>query len=227
MGNIVNKIIGNTTILSTVITVIIIVIGIIIYFIIKSARDRRYNKRIAAASKNTYKSSAEEEKCNDLSAFADLHGRVKNFAILDKVSSEQAIKHENYLKLTPAEIRLKRANASTKNIQEFNQVEIFAKLRMIDTKVDVSKTGAWTVTTTIFTPDKLTIYDGLPAAIDGSIDADLYENGSIVATAPIVFPLDGVDETRQKLQGMCLRGAEVGKQYEVKFRPRDLWAIEK
>ena len=114
----------------------------------------------------------------------------------------------------------------------------------------VSQFGSVTVQVSVKADKDLTIFDKLPAFIDGSVTAEIYDGEEKIGEAVLVFPAFGsmtyrLEEERYrdgyvsvkglrtergrtvKLEGMCLNCGEKGKAYTVKLVPRDLWAMER
>ena len=128
--------------------------------------------------------------------------------------------------------------------------ELFARLTFGEPTVKVSQFGSVTVQVSVKADKDLTIFDKLPAFIDGSVTAEIYDGEEKIGEAVLVFPAFGsmtyrLEEERYrdgyvsvkglrtergrtvKLEGMCLNCGEKGKAYTVKLVPRDLWAMER
>ena len=103
--------------------------------------------------------------------------------------------------------------------------EVFKKLSFITPEVDVSDTGAFHVTATIQVNEKLFIYGDVPAVIDGTIVACVYEEGKLVGTANMVLPVNGISD-KTGAMGMGLSGANPTKEHTVEFVPGHLWMME-
>lgn len=67
----------------------------------------------------------------------------------------------------------------------------------------------------------------VPAAIDGSFLAEVYENGKRIGQAYLNLPLYGIDGSAEKvtLTAHCLE-AMPGGQYDVRLSPQTFWLIE-
>ena len=97
-------------------------------------------------------------------------------------------------------------------------------LTFSNTSVSVSKTGTCTVTTTVNPTKEVIIFDDTKAAIDGFINAEIYDGTQCIGIAPMLIPVYGITgET--KLLGYSLFSGTTGKKYSVKFKPGNLWAI--
>ena len=140
--------------------------------------------------------------------------------------------------------------ASLKLISELPPKKLFRLLAFQNTTTTVSKTGSIVISTEVTADNKLTIFDHLPAFIDGYVNAEIYDGEKKIGTAKMIFPALGsmfyyLDEKRArdgflsingikkdsqkpvKLEGICLFCGEPSHKYTVKFVPGDLWAMEK
>lgn len=91
----------------------------------------------------------------------------------------------------------------------------FTKGRTMEIQVDVSGGGGHLIAGEV------------PAAIDGSILAEVYEGKKLVGRAYLNLPLYGVDgsEARVTLTAHCLEAAP-DRNYEVRLIPQAMWLIE-
>lgn len=92
--------------------------------------------------------------------------------------------------------------------------------------VSISQTGAFTVQASVKLRNNFVIFDNIHAVVDGTICADLYQEGNKVGSALLVLPTFGVDKQETTIKGICLDGAIQGVPYEVKFTPYLLWEME-
>jgi hypothetical protein len=99
-------------------------------------------------------------------------------------------------------------------------------LDIVDTNVEVSETGAFTISATIKAKQELFIFDDVPAVADGTIIAELIDGTEVVGTAKMVLPIYGVSDY-VKIIGMGLSGAKQGKKYDLSFKGYKLWLMEK
>jgi hypothetical protein len=126
------------------------------------------------------------------------------------------------------------ANALEKELELLNEKlisdkpseEVFTLLAFENITIDVSETGAFMVTATVYPRKPLFIYDDVPAIIDGTVLANVYDEDHKIGSAQMVFPVNGVS-SKTGIQGMCLSGAEQGKTYKVLFADYKLWLMEK
>ena len=93
------------------------------------------------------------------------------------------------------------------------------------TEVSISETGAFKIKTFV-SGCKFTIFDKLPAVVDGTIVATLYQNNIKVGDALLVLPEKGISTRARKTEGICICNADKNIPYEVKFAPYHLWEIE-
>ena len=111
-----------------------------------------------------------------------------------------------------------------KLVADDSQKACFERLRFEETKVSVSRTGTCTVKT-IISVDPFMIFDDVPAVIDGTIFAEIYDGDELLGTAQLVLPVYGV-KTVAKVTGMALFCGHAGGSYRVEFSSRCLWAME-
>ena len=114
----------------------------------------------------------------------------------------------------------------TKLVAELPANELIKALEFGKPTVDISETGAFTVEVEVSKPEALHIYDTVPAVIDGTLAANVYQNEKYVGTVLLVLPCYGIDKHRQTLQGICLSRANKDLTCRVEFEPYKLWAIE-
>lgn len=115
-------------------------------------------------------------------------------------------------------------NAKTKLVADDSTSACFERLRFYNTRLNYSMTGTCIITTRIeLEPFK--IFDDVPAVIDGTITAKLYEDDKLICETKMVLPMYGVGEIA-KLKGMALFCTHEGKKHRVEFEPDKLWAME-
>ena len=102
---------------------------------------------------------------------------------------------------------------------------VLSHLQFADTKVTVSETGAFTVSTKVTAKD-LKVFDSTSAVADGTVLAKVYQDNSMIGVAQLVLPTYGVGTYGATLEGICLVGAERGKPCTVKFAASNLWVME-
>lgn len=114
-----------------------------------------------------------------------------------------------------------------KLVEDISAKKVMELIEITDTTVAISKTGSFKITASISAKDGLTIYDDVPAYIDGTICASLYDGNTKVASALMVLPLNGISTRKVGIVGMGLSGAKENKTYTIKFTAHKLWLMEK
>ena len=125
-----------------------------------------------------------------------------------------------------AAIEKQIARMEEKLVAEISAREILPLLHVGNSTVDVSETGAFKVTATISVCQPLFIYGDVPAVVDGTLIAHVFDGENRIGTAKMVLPVDGVSD-KAGIIGAGLSGAEPGKTYRVKYAPHKLWLMEK
>lgn len=115
-----------------------------------------------------------------------------------------------------------------KLVADLPEDTILRHLRISQTTVTISDTGAFRVKATVGMPDTLIIFEDLSARIDGTIICTISQNGKAVGEAEMVLPLFGVHPSKKSVQveGICLNGAVPNVPCSVSFSGRKLYAIE-
>lgn len=103
--------------------------------------------------------------------------------------------------------------------------ELLKKITFSNTDVLVSETGAAMVCTLASIPSKFKIFDDVPAVVDGTIIAKIYDGNQLCGTAQLVLPVYGLGQNIP-LNGICIDCCKPGKTYSVKFVAKNLWAME-
>ena len=94
-------------------------------------------------------------------------------------------------------------------------------------RVEFSETGAFTVNVSSFVRKPVKMFENTNAVIDGTVQADLFQDGKSVGTAILVAPINGFGNAL--LKGICLANDNTiqnDKPYEIKIKPYHLWKIE-
>ena len=104
--------------------------------------------------------------------------------------------------------------------------DVFSLLKIAEPKVIVSETGAFKVLATVEPKQKLYVFEDVPAIVDGTILAHVFDGEKEIGTAKMVLPIRGVS-TKTKIKGMSLSGATLGTEYTVSFTGYNLWMMEK
>lgn len=124
------------------------------------------------------------------------------------------------------EIIKKIKDAEQKLISYESPTDLIKKLTFQETKITISETGSATIRTKVSLKEKHIIFDDVPAVIDGTIIAKIYDEDKLCGKAKLVLPIDGLSDY-EFLRGICLNCCEQGKDYKIKFAAKNLWAMEK
>ena len=143
-----------------------------------------------------------------------------------KMVSDSIIEYQNKAKSLQKEIEA----AKVKLVATTPAEEVLSYLDIKTNRVEISETGAFTVSATIKLDARLNhgfyVLDKLPAVVDGVVSADLYQEGVKVGNALLVLPLYGIGN-QTTIEGICLSGAKRNVPYEVKYTAYRLWAMER
>ena len=145
------------------------------------------------------------------------------FAPVIAMSYKEAAQNERMAKSYAESLE----SAKTKLVANDSTEECFARLIFDGTTIDVSRTGTCTVMTSVCaSPFK--IFDDVPAVIDGTIIAQIYDNNKLIGKAKMVLPIYGIQgkKNKVKLTGMALFCGSAGTSYRIEFVPEKLWAME-
>ena len=115
----------------------------------------------------------------------------------------------------------------TKLVSEDSPASCLDKIAFTGTKVSVSETGTCTVTTSAGLKEPMRIFDTVDAVVDGTVIAEIYDGANIIGSATLVLPKYGIGTDPVNLRGMCLFCGKQGKNYTVKYRTDNLWAMER
>lgn len=119
-------------------------------------------------------------------------------------------------------------DARIKLVSDTPKETVFNNLQIKTKEVSISKTGAFSVKASISLKENFTIFDNVPAVIDGTLSADFYQNSRRVGSAYLVLPEFGITNKRAvTIEGICLEGAVENEPYEIKYTPHLLWEMEK
>lgn len=152
------------------------------------------------------------ENAQQLATFYPLIEKMRNAASENRQAAERTIKEIEEAKM--------------KLVSEDDPMDLIKKIYFCNTSVTVSETGTATVHTSASVSSKLKIFDDVPAVIDGTIIAEIYDKNQLCGTAQLVLPLYGLVGKNTSLEGMCLDCCKPGKKYTVKFTAENLWAME-
>lgn len=118
-------------------------------------------------------------------------------------------------------------DAKLKLVSDLSDEKVFSLLSVVNPQVSISRTGNFTVSASVKVTAKKQemMFGKVPGVIDGTIAADLYQDGKRVGTALMVLPTFGISK-QETVEGMCIARADRKKKYTVKFRPHKLWLME-
>lgn len=118
-------------------------------------------------------------------------------------------------------------DAKIKLVSDVPSEKVFSYMDIIKKTVEISETGAFTITADIkITADKKMLKIGNEdGVVDGTLEAEMYQNGQCVGSALMVLPTFGVKDTAT-IEGIAIAEANVGKPYKIKFKPYRLWIME-
>lgn len=124
------------------------------------------------------------------------------------------------------EIMKEIENFQLKLVSDESAAELMKKISFSNTDVLVSETGAAMVCTSATLDPKFKIFDDVPAVVDGTIIAKIYDGDQLCGTAQLVLPMYGLGQNIP-LNGICIDCCKPGKNYTAKFTAKNLWAMEK
>lgn len=117
-------------------------------------------------------------------------------------------------------------NIKLKLVADTPASELMERISFSNTDVLVSETGAAMVCASASLAPDFKIFEDVPAVVDGTIMAKIYDGERLCGTAQLVLPVFGLGQNIP-LNGICLDCCEPGKSYTVKFAAKNLWAMEK
>lgn len=124
------------------------------------------------------------------------------------------------------EIMKEIENFKLKLVSDESAAELMKKISFSNTDVLVSETGAAMICTSATLDPKFKIFDDVPAVVDGTIIAKIYDGDQLCGTAQLVLPMYGLGQNIP-LNGICIDCCKPGKNYTAKFTAKNLWAMEK
>ena len=160
--------------------------------------------------------------------------QLKNMQIREENKKRLDATMPGYMMLTGS-AKQNRANADAivREIQQFKlklisndaSADLMRKISFSNTDVLVSETGAAMVCTLASLSPNFRIFGDVPAIIDGTIIAKIYDGNELCGTAQLVLPVYGLGQN-VPLNGICIDCCKPGKTYSVKFAAKNLWAME-
>lgn len=113
-----------------------------------------------------------------------------------------------------------------KLVSDESAAELMQMISFSNTDVLVSETGAAMVCTSATLDPNFKIFGDVPAIVDGTIIAKIYDGEQLCGTAQLVLPIYGLGKDIP-LNGICTDCCKPGKNYTAKFTAKNLWAMEK
>lgn len=161
--------------------------------------------------------------------------QMQNMQIREENERRRQAALPGYMFMTgSAQQNRRNAEAIMKEVEEFRMKllaedsaeELMKHISFSNTDVLVSETGAAMVCTSASLDPGFKIFEDVPAVVDGTIVAKIYEGDRIRGTAQLVLPVYGLGQNIP-LNGICIDCCEPGKTYSVRFVAKNLWAMEK
>lgn len=153
----------------------------------------------------------------------NLHtGMLESASKVAYYTSIQISSIKNEMKL----IEEKLEAAKIKLVENSDEQELLDNLKFDNVTVKFSETGAFTITARASHKKNTITFENTKAFIDGTVKANLYQNGKCVGNTFLVAPINGF---YGELQGICLADSNTAKKdkpYEIKFEPYHLWKME-
>lgn len=120
----------------------------------------------------------------------------------------------------------KLSQVKVKLIEKLDENELLNTLSPEIVKVEQSITGSVLVHIKLFADKNLTIYDDVPAVVDGSIRVTIFADGEKVGSTLCGLPFEGVTY-EEDLHIVCKKLSKRNKSYTAQISPHHLWAVEK
>lgn len=81
--------------------------------------------------------------------------------------------------------------------------------------------------TKAYLKNHFTIFNNVKATVDGTILAEIYDGKNVIGCAKLVLPIWGTSTTNaEELKGMALFCGQPGREYTVRLKAGNLWAME-
>lgn len=188
-------------------------------------------------SEGRNKAKAEYNKSFEIAEYIGRNKRIKilnNF--LNKYNDEirrlkKAKNKGNLIKIKEidkkiSELKKIELRAKTALVANVDNEAVFDRLHFENTSIKNTDDGIIEVEVNI-SCDEFSIYDNLPAVVDGSLVALLYQDEVLIDSTYVILPFSGIGINKQTAKGVFLTVGDSSLPYEVKFLPHHLWEIEK
>ena len=140
-----------------------------------------------------------------------------------------------YLSITDsASNNIRNANCIMEEIESFklklisniSKESLMENITFSNTDIMISEIGSALICTVASLKPDFVIFDDVPAIVDGTILAEIYDGERLCGTAQLVLPVYGLGQNIT-LNGICLECCNPNTKYTVKFVAKNLWAMEK
>ena len=175
-----------------------------------------------ATAMNIQRQNAENRARADAVNSAYVSSLVRSGAL------EKAAQAEKEYSAEADKLQAQIQEAEAALIADDSPQECLERLRFDGVRVMVSKTGTCRVMASAYLKDDFTIFNNVSATVDGTILAEICDGNSVIGHAKLVLPVWGTSKiTAEKMEGMALFCGHPGKEYTVRFKAENLWAMEK
>ncbi len=123
------------------------------------------------------------------------------------------------------------SNAKIKLVAEDPAEKVFKMLKVATKTYEITKAGSCVIQASVrLDASKRRIlenfFDDFPAVVDGTIAADILQDGTIAGTALLTLPLLGVND-QCNVEGIYIGTLKKAVPCEIQYRPHKLWIMEK
>lgn len=140
---------------------------------------------------------------------------------------EKAVQAEEEYEDEAENLQAQIEEAETALIAEDSPQKCFERLHFDEVRVMVSKTGTCSVMVSAYLKNNFTIFNNVNATVDGTVLAEICDGSRVIGCARLVLPVWGTSEIiAAKLEGMALFCGHYGRDYTVRFKAGNLWAME-
>lgn len=125
------------------------------------------------------------------------------------------------------EYEAKARKAQNSLVERLPQDELLSKINPRVSSIKVTDSGAVVMRVKFSDVSIVKIYDSVNATVDGFLQAVLLKDGERAGTVIFTLPPEGVRGCPYDgIRGICIDTTDPDAEYEVRFEPYDLWAIE-
>ena len=118
-------------------------------------------------------------------------------------------------------------DAKIKLVSDIPDDQVFSYLSISTKKVEISKTGTFGIAVEVKVNEtQIPLMIGKAnGVIDGTIEAEMYQDNKCVGSALMVLPTFGVKD-KATIGGIAIANANTTEPYKIKFKPYCLWLME-